>query len=68
MPERRGMKENRKSKGLISGQMLLFEFRNTIGNPYVHIFGVGMPVLMMIIITRAVAGESAGGSPCSRLQ
>lgn len=61
MPERRGMKENRKSKGLISGQMLLFEFRNTIGNPYVHIFGVGMPVLMMIIITRAVAGEMPEG-------
>ena len=41
--------------------MLLFEFRNTIGNPYVHIFGVGMPVLMMIIITRAVAGEMPEG-------
>lgn len=42
---------------LISFQMLLFEFRKTIGNPYVHIFGVGMPVLMAIIITRAVTGE-----------
>ena len=52
-------KNNR--KGLLSGQMLLFEFRNTIGNPYVHIFGVGMPVLMMIIITRAVAGEMPEG-------
>ena len=38
-------------------QMLAFEFRKTIGNPYVHIFGVGMPVLMMMIITRAVAAE-----------
>lgn len=48
------MRNNRK---LISTQMLLFEFRKTIGNPYVHIFGVGMPILMMIIITRAVIGE-----------
>lgn len=50
------LREDRR-KGLISLQMLLFEFRKTIGNPYVHIFGVGMPVLMMIVITRAVAGE-----------
>ncbi len=42
---------------IFSKQMLLFEFRKTIGNPYVHIFGVGMPVLMMLIITRVVAGE-----------
>lgn len=47
---------NRKRKW-ISLQMLSFEFRNTIGNPYVHIFGVGMPVLMMIVIIRAVMGE-----------
>lgn len=46
-----------KKKKLLSGQMLLFEFRKTVGNPYVHIFGVGMPVLMMIIITKAVTGE-----------
>lgn len=42
---------------LFSKQMLLFEFRKTIGNPYVHIFGVGMPVLMMIIITHVVMME-----------
>lgn len=48
------MKDKRK---MISGRMLLFEFRNVIGNPYVHIFGVGMPVLMMVIITKAVVGE-----------
>lgn len=51
------MLREEKKKGLISLQMLLFEFRKTIGNPYVHIFGVGMPVLMMVVITRAVAGE-----------
>lgn len=49
-------KEQKRGKWL-SLQMLGFEFRKTIGNPYVHIFGVGMPVLMMIVVTRAVAGE-----------
>ncbi len=42
---------------IFTKQMLFFEFRNVIGNPYVHIFGVGMPILMMIIITRTVLGE-----------
>lgn len=42
---------------IISKHMLLFEFRNITGNPYVHIFGVGMPILMMIIITQAVMRE-----------
>lgn len=51
----------KKSKKLISGQMILFEFRKTIGNPYVHIFGVGMPVLMMLIITKAVGAEVPEG-------
>lgn len=46
-----------KKRKLISSQMLLYEFRNTVGNPYVHIFGVGMPVLMVMVITRAVAAE-----------
>lgn len=59
------MQNNSKKKRLISGQMLLFEFRNVIGNPYVHIFGVGMPVLMMIVITRAVAGEMPEGAMLS---
>ncbi len=50
-----------KKKKLISRQMVLFEFRKTIGNPYVHIFGVGMPVMMMIIITKAVGAEISDG-------
>ena len=37
--------------------MILFEFRNTTGNPYVHIFGIGMPILMMVVISRAVISE-----------
>lgn len=55
------MKKEQKGGRLVSLQMLAFEFRKTIGNPYVHIFGVGMPVLMMIIITRAVGAEIAEG-------
>ena len=49
-------KEQKRGKWL-SMQMLGFEFRKTIGNPYVHIFGVGMPALMMIVVTRAVIGQ-----------
>jgi len=40
-----------------SPAMILFEFRTITGNPYVHIFGVGMPVLMSVII--AIAMRSA---------
>ena len=49
-------KKGKKGK-MISLQMLLFELRKTIGNPYVHIFGVGMPILMMLVSTRAVGAE-----------
>lgn len=55
------MRNNHKRK-TVSLQMLGFEFRKVIGNPYVHIFGVGMPVLMMIIITRAIGGEVPEGA------
>lgn len=48
---------NKKKNNLISGQMLLFEFRNIIGNPYVHIFGMGMPVMMAIVICRVAASQ-----------
>ncbi len=52
----------RNRKRLITVQMLSFEFRNVIGNPYIHIFGVGMPVFMMILICRSVAAEMAEGT------
>ena len=54
-------------KRTISLQMILFEFRKTIGNPYVHIFGVGMPVLMMIVITRVVGMEVPEGEMRSQM-
>lgn len=56
------MKKKDHKNSLISLPMILFEFRKTIGNPYVHIFGVGMPILMMIIITRAVVGGMTEGT------
>ena len=50
-----------KRRKLFSMQMILFEFRNTTGNPYVHIFGIGMPILMMVVISRAVISEMTDG-------
>lgn len=38
-------------------QMLLFELRNITGNPYVHLFGVAMPILMSYIVIRAISAE-----------
>lgn len=32
-----------------SASLLLFEFRNITGNPYIHIFGIGLPVLFALI-------------------
>ena len=37
--------------------MILYELRNVTGNPFVHIFGIGMPVLMSILITRIAIAE-----------
>ncbi len=48
--------QNKKRK-LISLQMIQFELRKTIGNPYVHIFGVGFPILLVNIIAHSIATE-----------
>ena len=48
------MREKRK---LITASMIRYELRNVTGNPYVHIFGIGMPVLMMILIVRVAVSE-----------
>ncbi len=42
-----------------SPSLLLFEFRNITGNPYIHIFGIGMPLLMAFVFARMMAGEIA---------
>lgn len=60
------MKNSGKRK-IFSKQMLMFEFRNVVGNPYVHIFGVGMPVLMMVVITRAVGADISDGEILSSM-
>lgn len=39
------------NRKLLSLSMVLFELRNVTGNPFTHIFGVGMPTMMMILIT-----------------
>ncbi|MDE6313762.1 MAG: ABC transporter permease [Lachnospiraceae bacterium] len=39
----------------VSPSFILFEFRNITGNPYVHIFGIGMPVLMTVVIAKVMA-------------
>ena len=40
-----------------SMKMIGFEIRNIIGNPFVHIFGIGFPIIMAILICKAVGAE-----------
>lgn len=37
--------------------MIQYELRNVAGNPFIHIFGVGFPILLSIIISKAAASE-----------
>lgn len=46
-----------KKRKLISIQMVGFELRNVIGNPYVHIFGIGLPIVLAMLITRMAVSE-----------
>lgn len=50
------------NKNKISFRMIQYELRNVAGNPFVHIFGVGFPILLSIIITKAVASEMPDSS------
>lgn len=54
------MSGHKKTK--ISLTMIQFEFRTITGNPYVHIFGVGMPILMSVIIAMVLRSEIPDGS------
>ncbi|HHV13402.1 MAG TPA: ABC transporter permease [Clostridiales bacterium] len=47
-------------KNKVSLRMIQYELRNVAGNPFVHIFGVGFPILLSVIITKAVAAEMPG--------
>lgn len=46
-----------KTRKTVTLSMILYEFRNVIGNPFVHIFGVGMPVLMSVLISKIAVAE-----------
>lgn len=49
-----------KKRKLISLQMVIFELRCVVGNPYVHIFGVGLPTVLALLITKVAASEMTG--------
>lgn len=53
--------QNKKRK-LISVQMIQFELRNTVGNPYVNIFGIGLPILLVYTISRVLVSEISDAS------
>lgn len=48
---------NGKKKKTVTLSMILYELRNITGNPFIHIFGVGMPVFMSIFIIHIATGE-----------
>lgn len=50
------------NKNRVSIGMIKYELRNVAGNPFVHIFGVGFPILLSIIITKAAASEMIDNS------
>lgn len=43
------------NKNKVSIRMIQYELRNVAGNPFVHIFGVGLPILLSLIITKSVS-------------
>lgn len=38
--------------------LVVYEIRNLLGNPFVYIFGIFFPVLMLFIVTKAIAEET----------
>ncbi len=44
-------------KNKVSLKMVQYELRNVAGNPFVHIFGIAFPILMSIIIIKAMASD-----------
>lgn len=48
---------NGKKRQIITKYMISYEFRNVTGNPFVHIFGIGMPIFMAILISRIAVSE-----------
>lgn len=54
-----------KTRKMITPQMLKFQMLNVIGNPYVHIFGIGLPIVLALMITRVAVSELSGGEMAS---
>lgn len=50
------------NKNKVSLRMIQYELRNVAGNPFVHIFGVGFPILLSIIIAKSVTSEISDNS------
>lgn len=48
---------NTQKRKIITSYMVFYELRNVTGNPFVHIFGIGMPIFMAVLITRIVVSE-----------
>ena len=44
-------------KNKVSFQMIKYELRNVAGNPFVHIFGIGFPILLSILISQSIISE-----------
>ncbi len=38
-------------------RLIMYEIRNVLGNPFVYMFGIIFPILMLFIITRAVKAD-----------
>lgn len=43
---------DKNKRKIITHYRIFYELRNIVGNPFVHIFGIGMPVMMAILITK----------------
>jgi len=63
MSAKAGKEEKKmKTRKTITLSMILYELRNVTGNPFVHIFGIGMPTLMSMLIIKTVTVEVSDAS------
>lgn len=38
-------------------RLIIYEIRNTLGNPFIYMFGIAFPILMFFLITKVVQSE-----------
>lgn len=48
--------QDRKRK-IFSSQMMKYELLNVLLNPYIHIFGLGLPIVLAMLITKVAVSE-----------